>query len=85
MSIIPFRFQGEDKEQGDSKSIGDQNNEDERSEVINEEGTKFDLKRSSRAMTVSRKCLPGKDLAFFISLQCHSVELEVLWKEVNSG
>ena len=84
MSIIPFHFQGEDKEQGDSKSIGDQNNDDKRSEVSNEEGTKFDFTRSSKEMTVSRKCLQGKDSAFIISLQGHSVEFEVLWKEVNN-
>ena len=54
MSIIPFRFQGEDKEQGDSKSIGDQNNEDERSDVSNEDGRNSDLIPSSNEMMVSQ-------------------------------
>ena len=53
-SCICDILQGEDKEQGDSKSIGDQNNEDERSEVSNEDGTNSDLIPSSNEMMVSQ-------------------------------
>ena len=53
-------FQGEDKEQGDCKSIGDQNNEDERSDVSNEDGRNSDLIPSSNEMIVS-KSFSGKN------------------------
>ena len=48
-------FQGEDKEQGDSKSIVDQNDEDERPEVSNDDGANSDFMPSSKEMTVSQR------------------------------
>ena len=48
-------FQGDDKEQGESKSIGDQNDEDERPEVINDDGANSDFMPSSKEMTVSQR------------------------------
>ena len=76
-------FQGEDKEQGDSKSIGDQNDEDERPEVSNDDGTNSDFMSSSKERMVKSQRFWGKYLAFVMSLQGHNVKFEVLWKEVN--
>ena len=53
-------FQGEDKEQAESKSIRDQNNENERSEVSNEDGTNSDFMPSSKERTVLKSMLLGK-------------------------
>ena len=48
-------FQGEDKEQGESKIIDDQNDDDERPEVSNDDGANSDFMPSSKEMTVSQR------------------------------